>query len=296
LIMRKSVIALLAVLGLACGTGEPDRVAEKLPTATSIPPHAWLVEQIGGDAVDVATMLAPGESPATHQPTDVQVSRVLSSRVYFRSGVPFESGPWFGALAQHVEVVDLNEGLADRIIEDHSHGDHTPKRPGSVSSGVDPHTWLSPTRLGVQAQRVAEALSLQDPDRASFYATNLARLESELAELDVWIRSTLAPYRGRVFIVFHPSWGYFAADYGLSQIAIEIDGKEPSDAEITHLQLEAREFGVSTIFVQPEIAGRAARAVADAVGAEVAILDPLAADVPANLRRTTEAIVRSFDE
>ncbi len=293
--MRKSVILLLAILGLACGGSEPGGAPEKLHAAVSIPPHAWLVERIGGEAVEVATVLAPGDSPATHQPTDVQVSRVLSSRVYFSSGVPFEAGPWFGALAQHVEVIALNEGVADRVLKDHSHGAPVAKRPGSVTSGFDPHTWLSPARLGIQAQTVTAALSRLDPDRSTTYAANLDALEIELAELDHWIHSSLAPYQGRAFVVFHPSWGYFADDYGLNQIAIEIEGKEPSDAEITHLQLEAREFGVSTIFVQPEIAGRAARAVADTIGARVEILDPLAADIPANLRRTTEAIVGSFD-
>lgn len=293
--MRKSVILLLAVLGLGCGAGETDRVSERLRTAVSIPPHAWLVERIGGEAVEVTTVLAPGDSPATHQPTDFQVSRVLSSRVYFSSGVPFEAGPWFGALAQHVEVIALNEGLAHRVFKDHSHGAPVAKRPGSVTSGFDPHTWLSPARLGLQARRVAATLERLDPGRSATYAANLDALEIELGELDHWIRSSLAPYQGRAFVVFHPSWGYFADDYGLSQIAIEIEGKEPSDAEITHLQVEAREFGVSTIFVQPEIAGRAARAVADAVDARLEILDPLAADIPANLRRTTEAIVGSFD-
>jgi len=294
--MRKSAILLLAVFGLACGAGEPSGGSEALRAAVSIPPHAWLVEQIGGEAVDVATVLAPGDSPATHQPTDVQVSRVLSSRVYFSSGVPFESGPWFSALAQHVAVVALNDGVADRVFDDHSHGVEIPKRPGSVTSSFDPHTWLSPARLTQQARTVTETLTRLDPDRSAIYAANLGDLEIELAALDTWIRSALAPHQGRAFVVFHPSWGYFADDYGLSQIAIEIEGNEPSDSEITHLQLEAREFGVSTIFVQPEIAGRAARAVADAVGADVAILDPLAADIPANLRRTAGAIAGSFDE
>lgn len=294
--MRKCVIFLLAVLALACGADKPGGAPEKLHAAVSIPPHAWLVEQIAGDAVEVSTVLAPGDSPATHQPTDVQVSRVLSSRVYFSSGVPFEAGPWFGALAKHVEVVALGNGVADRVLKDHFHGAEVPERPRSMTSGFDPHTWLSPARLRVQARKVAETLSRLDPDSTAVYGANFEDLERELDGLDRWIRSTLAPYQGRAFIVFHPSWGYFADDYGLNQIAIEIEGKEPSDSEITHLQRDARELGVSTIFVQPEIAGRAAQAVADAVGAELQILDPLAADIPANLRRTTEALVRSFDD
>ncbi|MEE4273818.1 MAG: zinc ABC transporter substrate-binding protein [Thermoanaerobaculales bacterium] len=292
--MRMPGVLLLALAALACGgTGSPD-APTRLSVAASIPPHGWLVERIGGDAVEVAVVLGPGDSPATHQPSDAQVSRVLASRVFFSSGVPFESGAWFDAVAGALEVVALDRGIADRRMDAHHHDathDH-----GSSGNGLDPHAWLSPGRLAEQAQRVSVELSRLDPDRAAIYAGNLNSLNAGLGELDRWIRATLTPHRGRAFVVFHPSWGYFADDYDLEQIAIETEGKEPSDAEITDLQREARERGVSVVFVQPQIAGRSARAVAEAIGADLVTLDPLAADVPANLRRTAAAIAGSFDE
>jgi zinc transport system substrate-binding protein len=97
-------------------------------------------------------------------------------------------------------------------------------------------------------------------------------------------------------VVFHPSWGYFADDYGLRQLAIEVDGKVPSDAEISRLQRRARELGITVVYVQPQIAGQALHAVADSIGARVETLDPLAPDVIANLRQTATEIAGSFDD
>ncbi len=291
--MRLFRLLLVISIGLACGVVDPDPAATSLAVATSIAPHAWLVERIGGDRVVVHTLLRPGESPTTHQPSDAQVSRVLSSRVFFRCGVPFESGAWFRALEGHLEIVDLRDGVATRTMATHSHGGVDAHH---RVDAVDPHTWLSPRRLMVQARLLAETLQRMDPERASDYATRLGGLLSELEELDAWIENTLTPYPGRAFVVFHPSWGYFADDYGLRQIAIEIEGKEPSDAELTGIQEQTRALDISFVFVQPQIAGQSARAIAGVMGAQLETLDPLAPDVVANLRRVTDSITRSFHD
>ncbi len=293
--MRLLGIILLASIGLGCGAAVPDGASSKIVVATSIPPHAWLIDQIGGEYVEVHTVLRPGESPTTHQPSDAQVSRVLSSRVFFRCGVPFESGAWFRALDGHLEIVDLRDGVAIRTMASHTHdGDAVEEGAHPSGDAVDPHIWLSPRRLMVQARLVAATLQQLDPNHARDYAARLAGLISEFEELDAWIENTLAPYRGRAFVVFHPSWGYFADDYGIRQLAIEIEGKEPSDAELTRLQEEAHTLAVSVVFVQPQIAGKSARAVAGAMGARLETLDPLAPDIVANLRHVTATIAESF--
>jgi zinc transport system substrate-binding protein len=293
--MRRLAIALALSSVLGCGGDAVDRPGT-LRVAASIPPHGWLVGEIGAAAVDVVTILGPGDSPETFQPTDAAVSRVLASRVLFTAGVPFEEGAWLGEVAGRLEVVALQDGLADRTFVGADHGGREPAvghghRPGSV----DPHTWLSPRRLVVQASRIAAALARLDPGNGELYASNLERLTGELGELDRWCAAVLTPHRGRSFVVFHPAWGYLADDYGLVQITIEVDGKEPSDAELTAIQQQARRAGVSVVYVQPQIAGRSARAVAGAIGARLETLDPLAPDVGANLRRTVEKLVRGFD-
>jgi zinc transport system substrate-binding protein len=294
--MRRFAAFTLILIGLACGGADPGNPPSGLVVATSIPPHAWLIERIGGEAVEVHTVLRPGESPTTHQPSDLQVSRVLESKVFFSAGVPFESGAWFSSLDGLLEIVALQEGVTNRVMEGHSHAHETPPDAAAHAAlGLDPHAWLSPMRLMMQARIVAATLSRLDPDHAAVYAGHLESLITELVELDRSIQTTMAPYAGRAFVVFHPSWGYFADDYRLEQIAIEIEGKQPSDAELTEIKRATATHGITVVYVQPQIAGQAAHALAEAIGARVETLDPLAPDVPANLRHVADRLRLGFD-
>ncbi len=274
----------LALCALPAFGGGPIAVA------VTVAPQAWLVEQIGGDRVRVTTLVAPGESPATFLPSDRQVSGLMRSAVYLRIGVPGERGPWFDALRRsgRVEIVDLREGVELLALPRHHHD--TERAEGHDRAGTDPHVWLSPSRLRLMARAVAENLERLDGNSGDHYRRNLAAFEERLDRLDSELREKLAPFDGRAFMVFHPSWGYLAGDYGLRQLAIELEGKEPSDAEITELMRIARREKLSVIFLQPQIRGRSAEIVARAIGGRVVVLDPLAADVIANLRRATGQI------
>jgi zinc transport system substrate-binding protein len=211
--------------------------------------------------------------------------------------VPFESGAWFRALEEYLEVVDLRNGVAIRTMETHAYdGGTTEENSHHLRGATDPHIWLSPERLAVQARLITETLQQMDPDHAADYAARLTELISELDELDAYIETALAPYRERAFVVFHPSWGYFADDYGLHQIAIEIEGNNPTDAELTRIQEQTRFLDVSVVFVQPQIAGKSARAIAEVMGASLETLDPLAPDVIVNLRHVTDSIVDGFND
>ena len=265
--------------------------------AVSIIPQAWLVRRIGGEHVDVVTLVAPGENPHTYQPTDAQVSRLMTSAVYFRMGVPFEKGPWFQALqnSRALKIVDLREGIKLREMkadDDHDHDAHAGQAHGSCCSedGRDPHAWLTPRLLKTEATTIARTLGDLDAAHQATYQANLKALSEELDELDRKIRDRLQGLRHKSFFVFHPAWGYFADEYGLHEVAIEVEGKEPSDRELTELQRRAREEKAAVVFVQPQISGRAAKAVADATGARVETADPLAEDLPSQLLRLADAM------
>jgi zinc transport system substrate-binding protein len=310
--------ALVAVTG--CG-GPNDRQADgRLPVAVSVPPQAWLVRQIGGEHVDVVSIVQPGSSPATYQPSDAEVSRIMASAVYFRVGVPFENGPWFHAIqaARRLEIVDTRGDIRLRDIEAHRHDEHdeTGEHDGKddhddghhgeranepnhahdhgPENGKDPHIWLSPRLLEKQAEIMAEALAAAAPQHADEFADNLAALRSRLQAVDAQVREKLEPFEGRAFFVFHPAWGYFADEYGLKQMAIEVEGKEPSDGELTRLQQQARDSGASVIFVQPQISSQSAAAVAAAIGGRVERLDPLAENVAEGLVAVADAIAASL--
>jgi zinc transport system substrate-binding protein len=274
MITRVLLSALLSIL-VFVGNGWAN---PRIEVVVSVEPQRWLVEAIGGEWVAVGVLVQPGESPATYMPTDAQVTGLMRSAVYFRIGVPFENGAWFDAVAKsgRISMVDLRQDIELR--------------------GNDPHIWLSPRLLSIQARTVAEAISRVDPNHRADYRANLEALQAQLASLDTRLRLQLEPFSGRKFFVFHPSWGYFANDYGLEQVAIESGGREPSDSELTALQRQARQASTTTVFVQPQIQGRGARAFAAAIGARLEILDPLAADVDLNLRRTADKLVQAFSE
>jgi zinc transport system substrate-binding protein len=290
-----------AVLALAAGcrpTGQAD-ASGPLPVAVSIIPECWLVRQVGGARVSVEALVAPGESPHTYQPNDAQVSRLMRAAVFFRIGAAFEKEPWFQAIqaAQKVRVVDLRDGVQLREESPHEHLRQTSGPAASDpcdDEGKDPHVWLSPRLLKIQAATVARTLGEADPAHEAEYDQNLAALDSRLDQLDQTLRAKLAPLRGKAFFVFHPAWGYFADEYGLRQISVEVEGKEPSDQELTELQREVRRSGAKVVFVQPQISGRSARAVAEAAGARLEQADDLAEDLPGELLRLADALVKSY--
>lgn len=177
---------------------------------------------------------------------------------------------------------------------DHDH-DHAHDHHGHEHEAGDPHIWLSPKLLKIQAHTVADALAAADPAHKDDYRANLEAVEKELDALDAEIREMLAPHKGKAFFVFHPAWGYFAEDYGLRQIAIEVKGREPSDHELTEVQNQAKKEGAKVVFVQPQIPGRAAEAVAKVIGGKVDRIDPLSEDVAENLKQVGTAIAKSFE-
>lgn len=309
-------LLLLAAAFSGCREGASPAPGGKLRVAVSIIPQVWLVEQIGGEHVEVTALVQPGESHETYQPSDAQINQIMSCAALFRVGIPFESGRALSAVLSQgtLRVVDTREGIALREMgplergepepgheahgrqgseraHDHAHGgtahDH-------VHEGNDPHIWLAPGPLKAQARTIARTLVELDPAHRADYERNLAATEAQLDAADREIRSLLRPYQGRMFFVYHPAWGYFADQYGLKQVAIEAEGKEPSDQEATALQKLARQQGVKVVFVQPQIANRSAEAIARAVGARAETLDPLAPDLPENLVRVARAIADSY--
>jgi zinc transport system substrate-binding protein len=267
----------LAAMSLLQATASPLRVV------VSLPPQLWLVQSIGGQRVSVETVAGPGESEETYSPTDAQVTDTLRARVFFRIGAGFENAPWFRALAAsgRLEIVDLRQTAVAR-----AGGDGLP--------GSDPHVWTSPRLLAEQGAIVGETLARLDPEHRASYHEGVRELHRELEILDAELATMLAPYRGRPFFVFHPSWGPLANDYGLRQISIEVEGKEPTDRDLARFQELARAERPRLLFYDAQVPRRVAGAVASALGASPALLDPLAPDVPANLRRVAAKLVESF--
>jgi zinc transport system substrate-binding protein len=158
----------------------------------------------------------------------------------------------------------------------------------------DPHIWLSPLLVQIQAETIAEALIALDQAHADAYRANLDAFVAHIAELDADIRETLDGVEQRRFMVFHPSWGYFARDYGLEMIPIEVGGQEPSAAELAGLIARAREEEIEVIFAQPEFSTEAAETIAAEIGGEVLLISPLAEDWLGNMRRVADVFAEQL--
>jgi zinc transport system substrate-binding protein len=262
----------------ACAAGETTAPAAGpvLRVAAVVPPHAELARRIGGDRIAVQSLVAPGESPHTYDPTPRELTELAGATLLLRTGVPLENllVPRLQRSFPDLEIVDLRQGL-DLL------------RTGET----DPHIWLSPRLLEKQVATIADALARLDPAGTSLYTRNRDSLVAELADLDRELTAMLAPVRGRELIVFHPAFGYFARDYGLVQVAIEEGGLAPTPSHIAEVLEKARATGARAVFVQPQHSPHAARVVARELGLELVTLDPLAPDVLANLRHMAGAIL-----
>ena len=264
-------------------------VGAAVPVTVSVPPQAQMVEALGGDRVDVSVMIEPGQSPHTFSLSPRQLMALDDAAIYFKVGHPdlaFER-----RFLSHVDdgnrdvaVVDLSEGVDFRRLEDHGDGDD------HDHGETDPHIWVSPSIMRAAAEPLTEALIAADPDGGDEYRERLDRFLEELDALDITIRERLEGLEQRRFVVNHPSWGYFARDYDLEQVAIESGGRDPSPAELARFIEGAREEGVRVIFVQRGFSERSAQAIAREIDAVVLPADPLAPDWMRSLERLADAL------
>ncbi|MCD6344416.1 MAG: zinc ABC transporter substrate-binding protein [Anaerolineae bacterium] len=275
---------LLLVAGVLAGCGQQTTptVSAALHVTVSILPQRYFVERVGGEYVAVNVMVEPGASPATYEPQPEQLRALSLADVYFSIGVPFED-VWlerFASVNENLLLVDTTQGIERQ-------GD--PEHP-------DPHIWLSPALVKVQAQTIYETLAQLDPAHQETYRANLESFLTDIDALDADIRETLTGVENRKFMVFHPSWGYFARDYGLEQLPVEVEGQEPSAAELAALVARAKQEGIKVIFAQPEFSTRSAETLAQEIGGEVLLISPLAPDWLDNLRRVAEVLAKRMNK
>ena len=172
-----------------------------------------------------------------------------------------------------------HHGEAEHDEDHHDHRGHT---------GLDPHIWLSPPLVKIQARNILDALQKADPAHLSVYEANFQEFAERIDQLDADLKKTFTGKKGLQFMVFHPAWGYFAHAYGLKQVPIELEGKDPKPAQLQELIQNARKSGIKVIFVQPQFSTQSAELVAKEIGGQVAFANPLAEDWMANLRHVAD--------
>ena len=296
------LLALFALFGACAAPGPPAPSSRRIQVAVSVPPQGYLVERIGGPRVAVEVMIPPGASHSTYSPSPRQMIALSDARLYVEVGHPaflFETAHILPFLASRpgIRVVDMSRGM-DLILngEGAGEGERRAEPKGFFGreedhdhAGGDPHVWVAPSSVEAAAVEIARSLSELDPRHRAEYRANLAGLLADVDALDREIRSLLRGESRRAFLVYHPAWGYFAREYGLTQIAIESGGREPSAARLIALVEQARRAGVRAVFVQRGFATKSAEVVAAEIGARVVVVDPMGRDWLAEMRRAAHA-------
>ena len=311
------IFCFLTLLAMA-GMVPAPAAADKVNVFASIVPQEYFLKKIGGDLVSVSVMVKPGASPATYEPTPKQMAALAQAKAYFAMGVPFELAwlPRIAAAKPSMRIIRVDKGIEKREMEahhhhhedeseghghghdhdhghghdhDHDHG-HGHDHDHHHHDGLDPHVWLAPATVRMVAQNTHDGLVKIDAANAATYGANLQAFLAEIDALDKEIQSIIAaiPEEKRRFMVFHPSWGYFADQYGLKQVPIEVQGKEPGPKQLARIIEEGREEGVSVVFVQPQFSTKSAEVIAKELGAKVLHLDPLAENWSVNLLKAAK--------
>lgn len=266
--------------------------AKKPVVFVSIVPQKYFLEQVAQGVFDIEVMVQPGASPATYEPKPSQMAKLSSSLAYFAIGVPFERS-WLGKIGgvnpgmmivhteKDIEKIRISRHQHEEG-EQHLHEEHDAQHKGNEI--LDPHIWLSPILVKKQIENILNGLQILAPQYRAIFEENARKFFVKIDALDSELREVFRNKEGMQFMVFHPSWGYFASEYKLEQVAIEFEGKKPKPAQLKELILHARENDIKIIFAQPQFSLKNAKLVAREIGGEVITADPLAMDWFVNLQ------------
>jgi len=286
-----SVLVLLLILGLpvsAISCGREEEASEKIGVVVSILPLADFVENVGGEKVNVSVMVPTGASPHVYEPTPSRMAALAGAKMYAKvgSGVEFELF-WMDklvAINAEMLVVDCSKGIEiQEMAGDHEHG------------GMDPHIWMSPLNVRILVRNICDGLVQVDPGSKTFYEKNRDAYLQELTRLDRDIRDGLSGMTNRKFMTYHPAFGYFAREYNLAMLPIEVEGKEPKVKGVAHLIEQAKGYNIKVIFASPQFNPQSVEVIAKAIGGRVVFIDSLARDYIMNVRLLLDELVQAME-
>ena len=284
--MKKLIYFLTLLILGACGNS-PQKNEKPILTVT-LEPLRYFTEAIAGGHYEVVSMVPKGSSPESYDPTPQQLVALSRSQAYFRIGyIGFEQA-WMKKMqanAPEMKVFDTSRGVDFIRGEGHWHGDHFHE------GGVEPHIWNSTRNAIIIAENIYEALCELDAIHQEEYKNRLDSLKETIAQTDAKV-SAFLENADSTFLIYHPALSYFARDYGLKQISIEENGKEPSPAQLKSLIETCRKEKAHVIFVQQEFDQRNAQLIADELGVNVVPINPLSYDWDEEMVRVAQALKR----
>jgi zinc transport system substrate-binding protein len=278
--MRKILYFLVLVFIISCSRKGADP-GERIITV-SIAPYKYFVDQIAGDDFKVNVMVPAGSDPHVYEPVPEQISKLRRSVAYISNGyLGFEMN-WldrFYETNRSMKRLSLGDKIEPLNSTEHHEGNHV--------EGADPHYWVSPKCAMIMALSLKDFLTGINPSHKLKYETNYQALLLKIEALDSLAQGLFSGERVRSFMIYHPNLAYLARDYGLEEIPVEYEGKEPPPSRMRELIDLARKDGLKTIFVQREYDTKNAKAIAGEIGGEIKIIDPLSEEW---LKATTDII------
>jgi zinc transport system substrate-binding protein len=269
--MRKLLCFLFLILLTTCRQKGTD--AEKMIITVSIAPFKYFVEEIAGSDFTVNVMVPAGSNPHIYEPFPEQIYKLRRSVAYISNGYLGFEMTWldrFYETNKTMRKLSLSDKIIPLVSEGHREGDHT--------EGADPHYWVSPKCALIMASSVKDFLSDLNPLQKIKYESNYQKLVSKILVIDKKAQDFFSTVRSKSFMIYHPNLGYLARDYGLEEIPVEFEGKEPPPSRMKSLIDLARKERLKIIFVQREYDTKNARAIAHEIGARIKIIDPLSED------------------
>lgn len=311
--MKKLFVLLIIVLSVSgCSASEPEatidnetenQIVEENKTevesekekieiiGVSIVPQETFLKAIVGDDYEIITLIPPGSSPTSHQPSIRTLQKLSEAQLYFSIDVPTEVSNIRPMLKEYenLKIIDLADqvdeiyppryfGESDSLDDDDEHDAEATEDDDHNHEGRDPHIWLSPKRAIAMVEIMTQELIKTYPEDEALFTENSKKYLEKLEDLDEYIQSKVAEAKTKDFIIYHPSYGYLADDYGLNMIEIEYDGKEANINELNRIIEVAEEKNITDIYYQEEMSVKQARIVANELNGDVVKLTPLSSD------------------
>lgn len=274
--MRRAVAlasVLLSIFGLIHCKNKPSKPStDKVKVVVTIPVLAAFARQVGGDRVQVTTLLSPGASPHTFEPTPSQARAAAQADLVVRIGL--DADRWIhGLLPKNVPLITATELEGIELITENSHEE----REAHPHHSANPHIWLDPAYAKIICSAIAEELGRIDPRAQSVYEKERDRYLTELDSLHIRIEAAVAEFGSKKYVSLHPAWIYFALRYSLERVAVIVSspGKEPTPRHLQEVIESIKRTGARAVFAEPQLSPKAAQVIAKEAGVEVLFLDPL---------------------
>ena len=289
--MKRYLLLLVCTCTVAyaacCSCTPHDKTSSSEDLYVTIYPLRSIVGQITQEDFPIHVLVPSGASPETLDPTPKQIAGLRRAQLIFSVGLlDFERTLLPKALSDSSRLINMSHGI-DLIAGNCSHlhdGEHT--------HGIDPHVWLSPRELRTMAANAYSAIHRLYPD-STRYTDNYRMLDSALARLDTTLNGRIARSGVHRLLIYHPALTYYARAYGIEQIAIEEEGKEPSARRLAELIQLARKEHIRSIFYQKQFPASTVETISRDIAGEAVALDPLAEEVMQNLETITDQLIRS---